>query len=79
MKLIPVESLPKRRATKKDLRPIFEEFSKMDVNCVEVQGILEQYSSLRVAQSTLSKTAKKFGYPVKVHGMNGKIYFEKIE
>ena len=42
-------------------------------------NIPEEYKNLEAAYSTAYGSNKRFGYPIKVHKVNGKIYFERTD
>lgn len=78
MKLIPVDSMPRKRR-KGRLQSIIEEFYAMDANIVELVGFVESYSNIRSAYSSLFSGCMKSGYPVRAYLCGEKIYLKKIK
>lgn len=77
MKLIPVKDIPSRHYKACKLQSALEEFSKMDAKIVMIDPIAEGYSTPNGMVSSMWKAIKRYGYPMKVHLCQGKIYLEK--
>lgn len=76
MKLIPVDSVPRKRR-KGRLQSIIEEFYAMDANVVELENFVESYSNIRSAYGSLYVACARSGYPISAHICDGKIYLKK--
>lgn len=74
MRLIPME---KGKMLKEQWKPskIVEEFSRMDCDCVEVDGACQHYTSLSSAHGSFARATRAYGY--KVVSCNGKLYLVK--
>lgn len=76
MKLIPVESIPKRRS-KHHLQDLIEEFVNGNVEIVKVDFNDHDYKSSKVCRSCLGVVAKKSGYHLKVSLRNNEVFLSK--
>lgn len=76
MKLIPVESVPKRRS-KHHLQDLIEEFVNGDAEIVKVDFNEHDYKSCKVCRSCLGVAAKKSGYHLRVSLRNGEVFLSK--
>ena len=76
MKLIPVESIPKRRS-KHHLQDLIEEFVNGDAKIVKVDFNDHDYKSSKVCRSCLGVAAKKSGYRLKVSLRNDEVFLSK--
>lgn len=77
MKLIPVESLPKRRA-RHHLQDLIEEFVNGDAEIVKIDFSDHDYKSSKVCRSCLGVAAKKSGHQIKVSLRDGEVYLSKL-
>lgn len=77
MKLVPVESLPKRRS-RHYLQDIIEEFVNSNADIVKVDFSDHDYKSAKVCRSCLGVAAKKSGYYIKAAIRDGEVFLRKI-
>lgn len=77
MKLIPVESVPKRRA-RHHLQDLIEEFVNGDAEIVRIDFNDHDYKSSKVCRSCLGVAAKQSGYRIKVSIRDGEVFLSKI-
>lgn len=75
MKLIPEKIEETKRGVYLKPSVLIEEFRKMDVESVRIDGIEEYYTCLSAAKASLLYAAKKYGYSIVQS--NGKLYIVK--
>lgn len=81
MKLVSVEKLPeegKRNAYKKPIEWL-DEFMKMNTRYAKLEYRKDEYTGAFAAQSALSRTAYRCGYPIKVRQINGELYLIRTD
>ena len=77
MKLIPVESVPKRRS-RHHLQDLIQEFVNGDAKVVKIDFGVYDYKSSKVCRSCLGVAVKKSGYHIKVSLREGEVFLSKI-
>lgn len=77
MKLIPVETVPKRRS-RHHLQDLIEEFVNGDAKNVKVDFRDHDYKSSKVCRSCLGVAAKKSGHPIRVSLRNDEVFLSKL-
>ncbi len=77
MKLIPVETVP-RRWGRHHLQDLIAEFVKSDAKVVRVDFNEHDYKSAISCQSCLRVAAKRSGYPVKVMRREKNVFLSKM-
>lgn len=77
MKLIPVESVPKRRS-RHHLQDLIEKFVNGEAKNVKIDFSDHDYKSSKVCRSCLGVAAKKSGYPIKVSIRGNDVFLSKI-
>lgn len=76
MKLMPVESVPKRRA-KHRLQDLIEEFVNSDAKVVKIIFDEDDYKTPKVCRACLGVAVKKSGYSIKVSIRGNEVYLSK--
>lgn len=74
MKFVKVDELPEVKRTYHSLQAYIEEFMKMNTKVVLVELKPGEYSSVKVAHTTIWVACRRSGYPVTCSRRNGKIY-----
>lgn len=77
MKLVSVEVLPKKRASRKQLQEFIEVFVNGDANISRVDFEEGEYASEKTCYSTLHKAVERSGHPVRVMMRAGSVYLVK--
>lgn len=69
-----VSELPKK-ARQKKLRNLLEEVMNMNAKFVKMDFDKNDYANPKSAQNSLSVAACRGGFPIKVHIIDGEVYF----
>lgn len=77
MKLIPVESIPKKRA-RHNLQDLIQEFVNGDAEIVKVDFSDQDYKSGKVCRSCLWSAVKRSGHHVRVSLRNDEVFLTKL-
>lgn len=78
MKLIPVETVPRRKSSRHDLQNLIVEFMDGDADIVKIDLGEHDYRSAKVCRSCLGAAVKRAGYPIKVMLREDIVYLKKM-
>lgn len=77
MKLIPVESVPKRRG-KHRLQDMITGFVNSDDKIVRIDFNEHDYKSARICRSCIGSAVKRSGHPIRVSIRGNEVFMRKI-
>lgn len=77
MKLIPVDSVPKR-CGKHHLQDMIKEFVNGDDKIVRIDFSKHDYKSARICRSCIGSAVKRSGHPIRVSIRGNEVFMQKI-
>ncbi len=78
MKLTPVDSIPKRRASRHNLQDFIEEFVNSNAEFVRIDLSEHDYKSYIVCANCMRVAVKRSKRPIKVFIRDGNVYLSKL-
>ena len=77
MRIIEVDSVPKRRGNRHDLQSVIKTFVESDAKFCRIELAPDEYKSWKVCYSCLRIASKRSGHKIKVQCRNEDVYLVK--
>ena len=78
MKFVPVDRIPKKRASRHNLQDFIKEFANSNAKFVRIDLSEHDYKSYMVCASCMHAAVKRSMLPIKVSVRDGNVYLSKL-